>query len=903
MQPLGTGVLTDAAGLVRDVAAVTAADLPAVGGKAANLGVLTGAGFRVPAAFCLGTAAYRQVAEAHGIADLVEEIAAAGDDTDCAARAAKRLRTALSTVEISGALRDAVVAGYHGLGDGRPVPVAVRSSATAEDLPGASFAGQQDTYLQVIGADEVLAAVRRCWASLWNDRAVAYRTAAGIDHRGVALAVVVQVMVDPATAGVAFTANPLTGNRRQTVIEATPGLGEALVSGAVDPDRVVVDAATGTVLAATPGKKQVVMRPDTAGGVSRQDGTAAPDAMCLEDSQIEELAAQCRLVAQHYGVPQDIEWAIDHDGTLWLLQARPITTLYPLPPQPPEGDPPHVYFCYSAVWQGLRQPLTPLGMAGMRLYCAAVASMWGHRYADPRRGPAAFAEIGQRMYLDITAAVRSKAGAGLPAVLGMVDAPTGEIVKALRKDPRFALTRSRSRFGPRLLRLLFRYGVPLRIVEAVGSPPRAHRRLARCSARLRTRLRRLAPARPDAPLGERLRAAERMILECSAPLLARMIPPSVGGGIMFGLACRLLGGTATDDELQTVMRGLPHNVTTEMDLDLWRIAARVRADETAFRAVAGADLETLRAGWRAGTLPPVLTAGVAEFLDRYGHRAVAEIDLGVPRWAESPEYLFSILLGYLGLDDDSRAPEAVFVRATAEAETMVQTLVDRARTRGRVSAALVRFTLDRTRQLIGLREYTKYHTVLVLAHARGQLRAIGAELAARGALDAPDDVAFLGFDELAAAIDGADVRQVIARSRAEHEQELPRRRVPRVLLSDGSEPEVEVLSGGDVDGALTGTAASAGSAEGTVRVVLDPSGAALAPGEILVAPSTDPGWTPLFLTASAVVLEMGGVNSHGAVVAREYGIPAVVGVSRATELIASGQRVRVDGSAGRVTPL
>lgn len=902
MQPSGRGVLTDAGGLVRDVATVTAADLPAVGGKATNLGVLAGAGFRVPAAFCLTTQAYRQVAQASGIAGLVEEVVAVGADPEGTARVAERLRSALGTVEIPDALRDAVVAGYRRLGGGRPVPVAVRSSATAEDLPGASFAGQQDTYLQVIGEDEVLAAVRQCWASLWNDRAVAYRTAAGVDHRGVALAVVVQVMVDAATAGVAFTANPLTGDRGQTVVEATPGLGEALVSGAVDPDRVVVDTATGTVLTTTVGKKQLVLRPDAAGGLRRLSGTAAPEEICLAEREIGELVAQCRRVAAHYGAPQDIEWAIDQDGTLWLLQARPITTLYPLPPRPTDGVV-HAYFCYSAVWQGLRQPLTPLGMAGMRLYCSAVASMWGHRYQDPRRGPAAFADIGQRMYLDVTPALRSKAGAGLPAVLGMVDAPTGEIIKALRRDPRFALTRSGSRFGPRLVRLLMRYGVPLRILEAVVSPPRAHRRLARCSERLRTRLRQLAPPEPDAPLRERLRAAERMILECSAPLLARMIPPSVGGGIMFGLACRQLGTIATDDELQTLMRGLPHNVTTEMDLDLWRIAARVRADETASRALAGAAPGTLRAAWRAGTLPPVLADGVGEFLDRYGHRAVAEIDLGVPRWAEDPEYLLNILLGYLALADESRAPEAVFVRAAAEAEAMARTLVDRARARGRFGAALVRFAFDRTRQLIGLREYTKYHTVLVLAEARRQLRAVGAELAARGALGAPGDIAFLDFTELAGAIDGTDVRDVIAHRRARYEQELPRRRVPRVLLSDGTEPEAEMLSGGDADGALTGTAASAGSAEGTARVVLDPAGARLAAGEVLVAPSTDPGWTPLFLTASAVVLEMGGVNSHGAVVAREYGIPAVVGVSRATELITDGQRVRVDGSAGRVTPL
>src|SRR4051794_19177019 len=291
--------LDDDSALVLDLAQLSADDIGAVGGKAANLGELIRAGFDVPPGFCITTAAYRQAVRGTTIED--------GTSTDAAAA-----RAAVLAAPFPEPVADAVRNAYAHLEPGGG-PVAVRSSATAEDLPGASFAGQQDTYLGIAGIDDVLDAVQRCWASLWTDRAVAYRAAQGIDGSGVALAVVVQRMIDAQSAGVLFTADPVTGRRRQAVIDAARGLGEAVVSGAVDPDHFVVDT----------GNARILDR--------RRGGPADEREASLTDAQVRALASLGDRVEKAFGSPQDIEWAVDADGHLWLTQSRPITTLYPVP--------------------------------------------------------------------------------------------------------------------------------------------------------------------------------------------------------------------------------------------------------------------------------------------------------------------------------------------------------------------------------------------------------------------------------------------------------------------------------------------------------------------------------------------------------------------------------------------
>ncbi len=539
-----------------------------------------------------------------------------------------------------------------------------------------------------------------------------------------------------------------------------------------------------------------------------------------------------------------------------------------------------------------------MGISAIRAIAAGGARALGFREVDPVAGPPAVREAAGRLFLDVTPFMRSTLGrAGLTRLLGAMEARSAVVLRGLFEDPRLSVVdRSRMPVVRRAARIAVRLRIPLRAAQALLRPRAVRRRLARIDAELDRRT-----ALPDgASAADRLAFVVAVLGDGMVPVVPRVMPAAAAGFAMLGLAGRLLGADARPEELQTVLRGLPNNVTTEMDLDLWRLATLVRADADAAELVPRAPAGELAERYRAGALPPVLQRGLAAFLDRYGHRAVAEIDVGMPRWAEDQAHILGVLANYLRLDDPDRAPDVVFARGAAQAEEMVSTLTGRARRRGRVRGRAVGFALSRARLLTGLRELPKYYLVVVLARARRELAAVGAQLAAADRLDVAGDVFFLDLREVAAALDGRDLRDVVARRREAYERELRRRHVPRVLLSDGTEPEAGAAPAAATDGALVGTPASAGTVSAPARVVLEPVGAHLEPGEILVAPSTDPGWTPLFLTAGGLVMEMGGANSHGAVVAREYGIPAVVGVPAATSRVVTGQRLTVDGTRGVV---
>jgi len=910
---------------VLGLAAVTAAMVPLVGGKAANLGELLSAGMPVPDGFCLTTDAYRQATAGDAsVGDVTAVDTPAVDTTRAGGRLAEvhaalkatpdgdlpafaalagRARDMIRSAPVPAEVAAAVEQAYAALGDN--VPVAVRSSATAEDLPSASFAGQQDTYLNVVGAGAVVEAVRNCWASLWTDRAVSYRASRGIDPAAVALAVVVQRMVDATAAGVLFTANPLTGRRHQAVIDASPGLGEAVVSGAVNPDHFVVDPLTGRVLERRLGDKRIAVRPIPGGGTRTLTLNNGAATACLTDKQAAELAALGRQVEEYFGSPQDIEWAIAGDGRLWLTQSRPITTLFPVPQRASGGEGTRVYLCFSLA-QGLTRPITPMGLAAFRLIASSVARAAHFDVPEPRKGPSPYAVAGQRIYLDLTAVVRSTTGRRIvPKVFDVMEARSATVLRKVFEDPRFSVTR-RTPLG------LLRHVVPVAVHARV--PETMLRAVIRPDAALR-RANRWARGFADSlepPAGatalQRLDHAEHLLGTRIFSVVPAVLPLAALGFAALGFAGKLLGGGRWDD-LQVVLRGLPNDVTTEMDLELWRLAKVIKNDGGARTAVTDRKPAELAQDFRACLLPAVLQAGLARFMGQYGHRAVAEIDVGMPRWSDDPTHILGVLANYLRLADSALAPDIQFSNAAEEAEACVDRLVAQARSRGRLRGAVVRAALRRARIFAGLRELPKYQLVVGLAEVRKQLALAGAALATAGAVADADDIFFLDLDEARAGLDAgtgiADLRDLVARRREEYALELERRHIPRVLLSDGTEPEA--VPSGDaaastVPGALTGSPASAGVVTAAARVILDPVGAHLEPGEILVAPSTDPGWTPLFLTAGGLVMEMGGPNSHGAVVAREYGIPAVVGVPDATLRFSTGQKITVDGGAGTVVP-
>jgi rifampicin phosphotransferase len=863
----------------------TARQLPLVGGKGANLAELIAGGFPVPGGFCVDTTGYLEAAAVAGLDDVL-----AAGTPDLAGRA----RAALLAAPIPEAVAAAVRAAYDDLGDAADVPVAVRSSATAEDLPSASFAGQQDTYLNIVGADAVLDAVRRCWASLWTDRAVSYREEAGIDHHDVSLSVVVQRMLDAELAGVLFTADPVTGRRSRTVIDAAPGLGEAVVSGAVNPDHVVVDG-DGTIAEYREGDKAVAVRPRAGGGTELVE--QGPGGRSLTDAQVAALVALGRRVEARFGVPQDIEWAIDGAGALWLTQSRPITTLYPLP----EGRAPgtRAFFCVTLA-QGLVRPITPMGTAAFRIIAAGAAGeVFGAPVVDPLAGPAALQELGGRAFVDITPALRSPVGrALLPRMLDLMETRTAAVLRTLITDPAFAVQGSRLTVARGAARALARFRMPPVAALAMARPAAARRYLAR----LEQPARELAALPPGVPAEQRLDGVQRALAGVF-PTVPRMFPVWLPGLLLLRAAQAVAGDAMDATRADEVLRSLPYNVTSQMDLELWALATRVRGDTAAAATLSGTPAAELARCHRQGTLPRTLQDGLVSFLGRHGHRAVAEIDLGLPRWSDDPTYVLGVLANYLRLEDPELAPDVQFARGARAAEATISRVVADVRRRSRPRAALVGWMLRRVRQLAGMRETHKDYLVRILAHARRELGTVGAELVERGRLAAADDVYFLDLREARSGLrgDGVDLRERVERRRADYRQELRRRHVPRILLSDGTEPEaLAAAHAGAAPGDLVGTPASAGTATAPARVILDPVGAQLEPGEILVAPSTDPGWTPLFLTAGGLVMEMGGPNSHGAVVAREYGIPAVVGVADATVRLSTGDLVTVDGAAGLV---
>ncbi|PZG49801.1 pyruvate, water dikinase [Spongiactinospora gelatinilytica] len=787
-----------------------------VGGKAAGLGEMIRAGERVPAGFCLTA----------GSGPLPEE---------------ELLRA------------------YRGLGGG---PVAVRSSATAEDLPEASFAGQQDTYLDVEGPGPLLDAVRRCLDSLNTERAVAYRARAGIGEA--AMAVVVQRMIDSVAAGVMFTADPIAGCRTRMVVDAVPGPGTGVVDGTAVPDHYVIG--------------------------HRTPPPAAPGG-CLSGGRLAELRDAGLRLQRHFGSPQDVEWAFDADGTLWLLQSRPITTLFPAPPD--TGDT-RLYLELGHL-QGMLRPITPMGLSMIKLG----AGMWftgaGAR-VDPRDPLPRLITIGGRLYFDLTDFVRNAyLRRRLRASLEVYGPRMQGAVEFMMGDPRFAPRRGLPfRLGDAArMALRLAPGAVAGLAASLARPDAARARAHRALAEIE---RRATP--PPEPLtsADRLRwvveESHRAVMSVD---MQGLVWPLAAGMLLGAAPSALLGGVATGEELDAVLGGMPYNVTTEMDLALWRVASAARQHRDLF---ATTPPEELAARYRAGDLPDI---GLAEFLARYGVRAAAEVDVGVPRWEDDPAPLFATIANYLRLEDPELAPDRRFARAAAGAEQMIGTLARRARRARPVRGRLATFCMRRARKLTGLRELAKFAWLPALRAARHQLLAIGADLAARGLLERGGDIMFLDLSEVRAAVHrGADQRDLAAARRAEYERELRRVIVPGALLSDGTDVEALAPREPAEEGVLRGMAGAAGRATGRARVIHDPAGAHIEPGEILVAPTTDPGWTPLFMTTAGLVTETGSPVAHGPTVAREYGIPAVICVRDATREIETGRLITIDGGAGTV---
>ena len=795
-------------------------DLATAGGKAANLGQLVRAGFPVPDGFVVTTDAYATVIQPLDLN--IPERTAGGEGAS--------VRTDIEQVLMPADLRTEIASAYAALGAG---PVAVRSSATAEDLPGATFAGQQDTYLNVVGQAALIDAVGRCWGSLWTERAIAYRSRIKIDSADVGIAVVVQRMINAEVAGVMFTADPVSGDRETIVVDASSGLGEAVVSGLVTPDHYELDD-TGLIRDYRPGRREVIVSSVPGGGVGHQPGEPA-DIEQLPDTVLADLARLGIEVAKHFGRPQDIEWAYA-EGQLWLLQARPMTALPPPPVKLNAAQrrlgsvlldyiPVRPYPIDMSTW-------VPYGPAGLM---AGVTGRFGFRDAFEGFLPEDAYGVVDRF---VPVAPRPTVGALL--------APWRIATLARRHDPRH-------------------WRDDLRFVDFLD--------------RVHTLAAQDFPTMP----WPRLKTMPRRALDLIKPIGDLRIDYLPRTGLALArlfIALRLLRrSTLFTDLIVSPTR------TTDANRALEALAARARKDPLLLDAVSELDPQALEAF-------PEFNQEFKAYLAEYGHReTVTPVLVTPPTQGEAPETVLALIKVLAA--EPPRPPE--------DPDRAMSELLKHPLLRGPRRRARVQRWVRAARAGITFREDSHFYFLMPLPILRKSLLEMGRRLRDVDVLDVPEAVFHLRLNELEAVNDPANLTEsekdrlrAAVRTRSARREELS-----GVRLIDPA----AVFPRRDVgDALITGAPASSGSATGPVTVIREPAEfSRLAAGDVLVCPYTNPAWTTLFQRAAAVVVDSGGPASHAAIVAREYGIPAVMGTGTGTKILSDGQLVTVDGNSGRVT--
>jgi rifampicin phosphotransferase len=842
------------------------------GGKAAHLGELSRIeGIRVPAGFCVTTDAFgRVMTTVPLIDDQLDRLARLGPDDRQAIRTlSAEIRQAIEGIAIPDDVAAAITRAVTRLGG--QAAYAVRSSATAEDLPTASFAGQQDTYLNVVGMAAILQHVSRCWASLFTERAVTYRLRNGFGHRKVHMAVVVQRMIFPQAAGIIFTADPVTGNRKVVSIEASFGLGEALVSGLVNAD--VYKVRDGEIAARAVAAKRLAIHARPGGGT--QELAIEPESQeqpALTDAQIVRLAQLGRRIEAHFGCPQDIEWCLAGDG-FQIVQSRPITTLFPIPAASDPGN--HVYISVGHQ-QMMTDAMKPLGL-----------SVW--QLTTPRP----MAEAGGRLFVDVTRQLGSPASReGLLKMVGRSDPLLGDALQALL---------DRGDFIPAFQDEGPGGGTPGDSAPAPieTDPAIVTELIERSQASIATLKRDIraksGPALLDFILAD-FQELRRILFD---PRSHQVFMSAMEA--TWWLNDQLQAWLGEKNAVDTLTQSVPHNVTSEMGLALLDVADVIRPhpDVVAF-------LQQVKDESFLNELPALAGGREARdaihaYLDKYGMRCVGEIDITKPRWSERPTTLVPMILSNIR-NFEPGAGERRFEQGRQEAWKKEQELLARLRALpdGEAKAEDAKRAIDRIRTFIGYREYPKYFMVSRYFVYKQALLKDAGRLVQAHVLHDREDIFYLRLQELHDVVRTNQVDDRLIAQRKDAFRSYEALTPPRVLTSDG-EAVAGTYRRADVPaGALTGLPVSAGTVEGRARVILDMAEADLEAGDILVTAYTDPSWTPAFVAIKGLVTEVGGLMTHGAVIAREYGLPAVVGVEHATRLIRDGQRIRVHGTDGYI---
>ncbi|AKB50720.1 Phosphoenolpyruvate synthase [Methanosarcina barkeri str. Wiesmoor] len=872
-------------------------NLPDVGGKGANLGEMVKAGFPVPPGFCITTSAYCDFIaasnEMNKFFDFLDQLKL--DQPDEISKLGKLIRNHLLTIPISQTIKFSILDAWKIVGEEKAY--AVRSSATAEDLPTASFAGQQETYLNVKGMDQLLQAVRKCWSSLFTDRAIIYRIKNGFGHRMVYLSIVVQQMIFPEVSGLMFTVDPVTGHRNIISIDASFGLGEALVSGIVSADSYQV--LESQIIKKQIAEKKKAVYPVTGGGtVTRELAPELQNKQALSDDKILELAQLGQRIEKHYCSEQDIEWCLAGDR-FYILQSRPITTLYPIPKL--YDNKLHIFLSLAHL-QMMTDAMRPMGISVFQ----GIFPFGKDSTPFPNH---VIVEAGGRLFFDVTPFLYNNsfrryfiwrisiADELMRDALAKI--VSSEIFQQEAKANKNTTMQIFKLFKPMLS--LYLKGILIIVnnlffLDPSGIIQRATAPVEQITDNCRRRIMQVSGS-------ERIKRVQESMRKLLQELNGNMmyVPLSFIALSIANRLTRLWLGEGLD--VDTLSKSSPGNVTGEMGLMIGDLADTARKYPEVIDYLQRAEDSTFYQGLGKVNGGDIFRAGLDRFMELYGMRCPGEIDISNIRWWEAPTLLVPSIINHI----KSNAPgehRKRFRQGRKEAQEVVQKLMESISNTpvGSLKTRLVFRLLFIYRNSTGLREFPKYVIVRFFDIYRQAILAEARALHQRGVLEKEEDVFYLYLDELVALLENhfsEDLKQLIDSRKRAYEQ-YQKMTPPRVLTSEG---EVITSVRSDFEapkGALIGTPVSAGVAEGYVKVILRPEAAKLEKGDILVAPFTDPGWTPLFYSVEALVVEIGGMMTHGSVIAREYGIPAVVGIENATKILKDGQYVRVDGTRGFV---
>ncbi|HDR8053884.1 MULTISPECIES: phosphoenolpyruvate synthase [Bacillus] len=850
-----------------------------VGGKGLNLGELTNIqGIQVPEGFCVTTVGYEKAIEQNEeLQTLLQQLTKLKmEERAQIGEMSKKIREVIMAVEIP---TDVVEAVAHYLSRfGNEHAYAVRSSATAEDLPHASFAGQQDTYLNIIGEEAILQHVRKCWASLFTERAVTYRMQNGFEHNQVSICVVIQKMVFPEASGILFTADPITSNRKVLSIDASFGLGEALVSGLVSADNYkvkedeIVEKVIATKKLAIYGRKE--------GGTERKK--IAPNQQKLQtlsEQQILQLASIGRQIEAYFGCPQDIEWCLAHN-TFYIVQSRPITTLYPIPEENDGGN--HVYISVGHQ-QMMTDAMKPLGLSFFLLTTNA-----------PMR------KAGGRLFVDATQQLASPASRNyLINTLGKSDPLVRDALTTIIERDNFIT----------LLPDDEKEKIVSKNKQLANSQPEIENNPAIVTNLIQNSEASIKELKRNMQMKSGVDVLN-FILEDIQQLKKVLFNPQSIAVIMAGMNASAWMNEKMEQWLgeknaaDTLSQSVQNNITSEMGLALMDVADVIRSYPEVITYLQHVENENFldeivqfKGGEEARD-------AILTFLNKYGMRCSGEIDITKTRWSEKPTTIIPMILNNIR-DFEYGASKRKFEEGLQEALKKEEELVNRLQhlPGGKQKVEETKRMIRNIRNFIGYREYPKYGMINRYFIYKQALLKEAEQLVQSGVIHEVDDIYYLTFEELHEVVRTNKLDYELIQKQKNDYKLYEKLMPPRIMTSDG-----EIITGkykreNLPDDAIVGLPVSSGVIEGRARVILNMEEANLEEGDILVTAFTDPGWTPLFVSIKGLVTEVGGLMTHGAVIAREYGLPAVVGVENATNLIKDGQRIRVHGTEGYIEVL